>query len=99
MQPFNPYSAHQNFFFQFEIIINTLVRGYVKLKKIQKSEKNWEVGGWVEPQLGFLFFSIFFLVFCVVFIFSNVSKKQKLGKWWVFAVWPIRVFLGFLDFF
>ena len=28
------------------------VRGFVKLKKIPKSEKNSEVCGWVNPQLG-----------------------------------------------
>ena len=31
----------------------TIVRGFVKLKKFPKSEKNSEVGGWVKPQLGF----------------------------------------------
>ena len=30
----------------------TTLRGFVKLKKIHKSEKNSEVGGWVRPQLG-----------------------------------------------
>ena len=30
-----------------------LLRGFVKLKTIQKSEKNSEVGGWVKPQFGF----------------------------------------------
>ena len=28
------------------------LRGFVKLKKFQKSEKNSEVGGWVKPQIG-----------------------------------------------
>ena len=56
------------------------MRGFVKLKKIQKSEKNSEVGGWVKPQLGILFFLIlcFFVLFFVVL---HVSKKKKiLGK-------------------
>ena len=35
-------------FFQFEIII-TVFKGFVKLKKIKKSDKNSEVGGWVKP--------------------------------------------------
>ena len=43
------------------------ISGFVKLKKFQKSEKNSEVGGWVKPQLGFLFF----LILCFfVFFFS-----------------------------
>ena len=29
------------------------LRGFVKLKTIQKSEKNSEVGGWVKPQIKF----------------------------------------------
>ena len=33
-----------------------LIWGFCKVKKIQKSEKNSDVGGWVEPQLGFRFF-------------------------------------------
>ena len=32
------------------------LRGFVKLKKKQISEKNMEVDGCVKPQLGFLFF-------------------------------------------
>ena len=43
------------YFFHFEIIINVLVRGFLKLEKIKKSEKNSEVVGWVKPQLGFFF--------------------------------------------
>ena len=47
------------------------VRNFVKLKKIRKSEKNTEVGGWVKPQLGFFF--------CVVFFVVHVLKKKKIG--------------------
>ena len=32
----------------------SLLRGFAKLQKFQKSEKNSEVGGWIKPQLGFL---------------------------------------------
>ena len=49
--------------------------GFVKLKKVQKSEKNSEVGGWVKPQLRFFFFNIVF--FCVVFVVEHVSKKKN----------------------
>ena len=35
-----------------------MLRGFVKLKKFKKSEKNSEVGGWVKPQLGFQFFFV-----------------------------------------
>ena len=50
--------------------ITHLFRGFVKLKKIQKSEKNSEVGGWVEN-------FVFFCLYCVVFMFLFVSKKIK----------------------
>ena len=51
------------------------VRGFVRLKKIQKSEKNSEVGGWVKPRLDFLLFLIcVFCVFCVVFMFFLTSQ-------------------------
>ena len=56
-----------------------LVRGFVKLKKFQKSAKN--ESGWVgqAPTLIRIFFlKMFFLcVFCVVFMFITVSKKKK----------------------
>ena len=51
---------------------SALVRGFVKLKKIQKSEKNPEAGGWVMSPLGF-----FVCVFCVVFMIPNLLKKKK----------------------
>ena len=43
-------------------------RGFVKLTKIQQSEKNSEVGGWVKTQLGFQFF-LEILCFFVFFMF------------------------------
>ena len=52
------------------------LRGFVKLKKFQKSEKNAEVGGWVKLQLGFLFF-LNMVFFCVVFLVVHVSQKLK----------------------
>ena len=55
------------------------VRGFVKLKKIQKSEKNSEVGAWVKPQLGFLFF-LKYCVFCDIFFVVHVSKKKIIEK-------------------
>ena len=63
------------------------LRGFVKLKKIQKPKKNSEVGGWVKSLLGFVFFGgkfIFFCVFCVVFMFPCVFKlKKKMKRGWV----------------
>ena len=42
----------------------TQLRGFVKIKKNQKSVKNSEVGGWVKLQLGFFFFNfVFFVLF------------------------------------
>ena len=51
------------------------VRVYVKLKKIQESEKKVvEVGEWVKPQLGLFFFGgggdfVFFVLFSCFQIF------------------------------
>ena len=79
----------------------TQFSGFVKLKKIQKSEKNSKVGGWVKPKLEFLFSGgiFFFFFFCVVFMFPNVSKKNIKNCLRVGGVWLIRIFLRFLDFF
>ena len=59
-------------------------RGFVKLKKIQKSEKNSEVAGWVKPQLKFTFFLEilrFFVFFVLLFVIVHVSKKnEKMDK-------------------
>ena len=52
-------------------------RGFVKLKKSQKSVKNSEVGGWVKPQLGFIGNIVFF---CVAFVVVHVSRKKKLDS-------------------
>ena len=49
------------------------LKGFVKLKKDKKSEKNSEVGGWFMAQLGFLIF------FGVVFMFQMFQKKLKNG--------------------
>ena len=48
---------------------------FVKYKKIKKSEKNSEVGGWVKPQLGFGFFYGNFVFFVLFFVVIHVSKK------------------------
>ena len=64
------------------------LRGFVKLKKFQKSEKNSEMDGWVKPQLGLLFFGNI-VFFCVVFFVVHVSNFFfSLDRW---------VFLGFLE--
>ena len=56
-----------------------LLRGFVKLKKFQKSEKNSEVGGWFQAVTRiFTFwgkFCGFFRVFCAVFMFPNKHLK------------------------
>ena len=59
------------------------LKGFVKLKKIQKSEKNSEVGGWVKPQFEFVFF-LEILCFSVLFFAVHVSKKKnRMGGGWV----------------
>ena len=68
-------------------------RGVVKLNFFQKSEKNSEVGGWVKPQLGFLFFGemlCFLCCFCRCTCFQKKFKKWIGG--WVGGVWTIQVF-------
>ena len=63
------------------------LRGFVKLKKIKKSEKNSEVIGWVKPQLGFFFFWGNLVFFCVAFsLYMFPPKKIKkmdrgMGRW------------------
>ena len=64
----------------------TQFSGFVKLKKIQKSEKNSKVGGWVKPKLEFLFSGgIFFFFFFVLFLcfqmFPKKYKKLSTGRW------------------
>ena len=57
-----------------------MTRGFCQVKKIQKSEKNSEVVGWVNPQLGFFDFFGKFVLFCdflVVLFVVHVSKKMK----------------------
>ena len=78
-------------------------KGFCQIEKIQKSEKNSEVGGWVQPQLGFLFFGGNFVVscvFCVVFMFPKQIKKWIEG--WV-GGWVVSdqsdFFSDFLNFF
>ena len=70
-------------------------RCFVKLKNFQKSEKNSEVGGWVKPQLGFLFLGEILCFVCVVYFVVHVSKKKKLDRR---VGGEVRT-IGFLDFF
>ena len=66
------------------ILFNRQDKGSFQVKKNPIFEKNSYVGGWVKRQLGFVFFGgifVFYCVFCVVFMFSNVSKENtKLDK-------------------
>ena len=70
---------------------------FFKLKKIKNPRKNRM---WVResnPNSDFIFWNC---VFCVLFfVFGHVSKKINRMWGWVGWVWPIRVFLGFFDFF
>ena len=78
------------------LMLYDMVRGFVKLKKkIQKSEKNSEVGWWVKPHLGFDVFLGNFVFLCCFLLFSMFQKKM--GREWVGGVWPIRVFLWFFQ--
>ena len=74
----------------------TSCKGFCQVKKIQKSEKNSEVGGWVKRQLGLLFFweIVFFCVFCVVFCCCTFFKKNIQN--WIGGGWVVS---GKSDFF
>ena len=50
--------------------------GFVKLKKISK------VGGWVKPQIGFVFFcgNVVFCVFLLLYMFSKKLKNLIGGE-------------------
>ena len=59
-------------------------KGFCQVKKIQKSEKNSEVGGWVKPQLGFVLFFGNLVFFCVVvLLYMFQKKKMNRGGGWV----------------
>ena len=61
-------------------MILELLKGFCQVKKIQKSEKNSEVGGWFNPQLGLILFFVEILCFCVFYVlFSCFQKKLKIG--------------------
>ena len=57
---------------------NVFTKGFCQVKKIQKSEKNSKVGGWVMPQLEIFFFFgnvVFLCVFCGLFLLYMFPKK------------------------
>ena len=62
----------------FNSVIALFLRGFVKLKKFRKSEKNSEMGGWVKPQLIILFLILCYFVFFFVF-FCCTCFKKKIG--------------------
>ena len=60
------------------LLYDIVLRGFVKLIFFFKSDRNSEVGGWVKPQLGFLFFGE---ILCGFFFVVNVSKiNTKLDR-------------------
>ena len=75
------------------------MRVFVKFKQIQKSEKNTEVGGWVKPQLGILFFWKF-CVLCgffvvVVHVFQKKLKLDRGVRGWGLANPSFSQIFGF----
>ena len=63
--------------------ISNILRGFCQVKKIQKSVKNSEVGGWVKPQLGFLFSFgnfVFFVLFSCLQMFPK-KIRNWIGSW------------------
>ena len=51
-------------------------KGFCQVRKIQKSEKNSEMGGSVKPQLGFVFFLEILCFLCCFFVVVHVSEKN-----------------------
>ena len=52
------------------------LKGFFQVKKIKKSEKNSEVGVWVKPKLGFVFFWQFGVFLCCYFAVHVPKKKH-----------------------
>ena len=50
--------------------------GFCHVKKIKKSEKNSEMGRWVKPQLGFVFFCGKFVFFFLLFAVFKIKYKK-----------------------
>ena len=70
------------------------LRGFVKLKKIQICKKNSKVDlGFFLENLGFL------CCYLLLYMFPKKIFKNGYEGGWVGGVWPIRVFLVYLDFF
>ena len=73
-------------------------RGFIKLKKIREKLGS----GWVGQAPAQIFFGgggdlvVFFGFFCCTYF---QKQFKNLDRGWVGGVWPIRVFLGFLDLF
>ena len=77
--------------------VENLLRGFAKLKNSKNPRKTRKWVGEASPNSDCFFFK--FCVFCefrVVFLLLFNTKKMDRG---VGGVWPIRIFLGFLDFF
>ena len=57
----------------------TCIKGFCQVKKIPKSEKNSEVGGWVKPQLAFFFLleMVYFVCFLCCFLLLYMFPKSK----------------------
>ena len=64
-----------------DIIIRDMsrLRGFVKLKKIQKSEKISEVGGWVKPNSDLYFLGGKFMLFSCFHVIQKEIKNWIRG--------------------
>ena len=58
---------------------------FCQVKKIQKSEKDLEVGGWVKPQLGFIVFFGNLVFLCCFLLMYMFKKKIEYGGGWVWS--------------
>ena len=62
------------------LCVGMMTGKHAKLKKIQNSEKNSEVSGWVKPQLGFFFFVEILCFLCVFLLFYMFPWFCQLHK-------------------
>ena len=77
--------------------MRSLLRGFVKLEKFKKSEKNLEVGRWVKTELGFFVLgNVMFLFLCVVCYCCTCFQKKRI-EWWP-GGWVVSGKLGFFFF-
>ena len=78
------YTIHERYINNMELVqavqMCDEIKGFCQVKKIQKIEKNSEVGGWVKPELGLFGGGGNLVLFCMFFVFClwwYIFPKKK----------------------